>query len=207
MTFTLTPDELLSTTRAVRRRLDLDRPVGRETIEECIRLAQQAPSSRNSQPWHFVVVTDEAQRARVAEVYRAAKAEPYRLWAASLSEDDVRAQRMMAALMHLADNLQRVPVIVVPCVQAAANADPTRPGPWDSVIQAAWSFMLAARARGLGSTWTTVAPHEPALADVLGIPHPEVLQAALIPVAYTLGTDFRPGFREPLDQVVHWDRW
>jgi nitroreductase len=106
------------------------------------------------------------------------------------------------------EKLRRMPAFVVPCVDASTDSgDGATPGPWGSVIQAAWSFMLAARARGLGTVWTTITPLQPELADIIGIPHPAVLQAALIPVAYTKGTKFLPAPRPPLETFVHWDRW
>ena len=77
-----------------------------------------------------------------------------------------------------------------------------------SIVPATWSFMLAARARGLGTCWTTFhLAHEREAAELLGIPYEAATQAALIPVAYTKGTDFKPGPRKPLGEVIHWDRW
>jgi nitroreductase len=214
MRLDLTPDELLSTTRAVRRRLDVDRPVPRDVLEECLRLAQQAPNARNSQSWHFVVVTDPERVARVAAVYRKAKERMMadrqaRIDAMTPGPERDAAQANLDDRVGFIDKLPRMPALVVPCVEASTDGrgDGSTPGAWGSVIQAAWSFMLAARSRGLGTVWTTVDPLQPELAEVVGIPHPEVLQASLIPVAYTTGTDFRPAPRAPLEQMVHWDRW
>jgi nitroreductase len=209
----LTPDELLSTTRAVRRRLDVDRPVEREVLEECLRLAQQAPNSRNAQPWHFVVATDREQVARIADVYQRAKApfvgnQQTQVEAMSPGPEREAAAAKLADRIDFNEKLPRMPAFVVPCVDATTDAgDGSTPGPWGSVIQAAWSFMLAARSRGLGTVWTTITPLQPELAAIIGIPHPDVLQAALIPVAYTKGTNFRPAPRPPLETFVHWDRW
>lgn len=213
MTLDLTPDELLSTTRAVRRRLDVDRPVERAVLEECLRLAQQAPNSRNSQPWHFVVVSDRDQVARVADVYQRAKAaflERQRAEVDTLPAGPERdaADATYQGRLEFNEKLGRIPAFVVPCVDASTDrGDGATPGPWGSVIQAAWSFMLAARARGLGTVWTTITPLQPELAEIIGIPHPDVLQAALIPVAYTKGTKFSSAPRPPLETFVHWDRW
>jgi len=213
MTLDLTPDELLSTTRAVRRRLDVDRPVERAVLEECLRLAQQAPNSRNSQPWHFVVVTDRDQVARVAGVYQRAKAaflERQRAEVEALPAGPEReaANAKYQGRIEFNEKLPQMPAFVVPCVDASTDAgDGTTPGPWGSVIQAAWSFMLAARARGLGTVWTTITPLQSELAEIIDIPHPDVLQAALIPVAYTKGTKFLPAPRTSLETFVHWDRW
>jgi len=202
----LTPDELLSTTRAVRKRLDLERPVEREILEECLALAQQAPTAAYSQNWHFVVVTDAAQRAALGELWREV-ALPY---IERRGPRTGQGQRIGDAVLHLADHIHEVPVHVIPCIEGRSEgeANPLVASRYASIIPAAWSFMLAARSRGLGSVWTTFhLIHERKAADILGIPYDEVTQIALIPVAYTIGTDFKPGLRAPLDSMVHWDRW
>jgi nitroreductase len=212
-TLPLTPDELLSTTRAVRRRLDLNRPVEQAVLEECLTLAQQAPSGSNSQGWHFVVVTDPDKRAALAAIYRRG----WERYAADLSPlqhpDPARRavqQRVRASAQYLADHMHEVPVHVIPCIAGRTDGQPAaaQAGVWGSILPAVWSFMLAARARGLGTAWTTLhLGGEEEAAAVLRIPYREVMQAALIPVAYTNGTDFRPGPRAPLETVVHWDNW
>jgi len=202
----LTPDELLSTTRAVRKRLDLGRPVEREVIEECLRLAQQAPTASYSQNWHFVVVTDPEKRAALGELWREV-AYPY-LQRGGPREGQM--QRIGDAVVHLAEHIHEVPVHVIPCVigRYEGKSNPLVASMFGSIIPAAWSFMLAARARGLGTVWTTFhLMHEPEAAEILGIPYDEVTQVALIPLAYTIGSDFRPGKRRPLDTMVHWDHW
>lgn len=214
-TLDLTADELLSTTRAVRKRLDLTRPVERSVLEECLTLAQQAPSGSNRQGWHFVVVTDPAKRAALAEIYRvgwqryAAASAP----ALSAIADPVRRatqQRVTDSAQYLADHLHEVPVHVVPCVGGRTDGEPasSQAGVWASIIPAVWSFMLAARARGLGTAWTTLhLGGEQEAAEVLGIPYETVMQVALIPVSYTKGTEFKPGPRAPLETMVHWEGW
>ncbi|HZQ88817.1 MAG TPA: nitroreductase family protein [Gaiellaceae bacterium] len=202
----LTPDELLSTTRAVRKRLDLGRPVEREVIEECLRLAQQAPTASYSQNWHFVVVTDPEKRAALGELWREV-AYPY-LQRGGPREGQM--QRIGDAVVHLAEHIHEVPVHVIPCVigRYEGKSNPLVASMFGSIIPAAWSFMLAARARGLGTVWTTFhLMHEREAAEILGIPYDEVTQVALIPLAYTIGSDFRPGKRRPLDTMVHWDHW
>jgi len=202
----LTPDELLSTTRAVRKRLDLSRPVDREVIEECLRLAQQAPTASYSQNWHFVVVTDPEKRAALGELWREV-AYPY-LQRGARREGQM--QRIGDAVVHLAEHIHEVPVHVIPCVigRYEGKSNPLVASMFGSIVPAAWSFMLAARARGLGTVWTTFhLMHEREAAEILGIPYDEVTQVALIPLAYTIGTDFRPGKRKPLDTMVHWDHW
>jgi nitroreductase len=204
----LTPDELLSTTRAVKRRLDLTRPVPTELLEQCVQLAMQAPSSTNQQTWHFVIVTDAATRAAVAQHYRAA----WSTYAGGVSPDDPRPDEssLGAASRHLAAHLHEVPVHVFPCIAGRPEgaAAPDLAALYGSIVQAGWSFQLAARARGLGSAWTTYhLDYEREVAELIGIPYAEVTQVALIPVAYSIGTDFRPAPRRPLESVLHWNRW
>jgi nitroreductase len=203
----LTPDEMLATTRAVRRRLDLARPVERELVEQCLRLALQAPSASNTQRWHFVVVTDPAVRAALADCYRTG-------WAAYASsqpwDDGSGDSPLQASSRHLARHLHEVPVHVVPCIAGRPEGRSAEglAALYGSVVQAGWSLQLAARARGLGSVWTTLhLARERDAADALGIPYDTVAQVALIPLAHTLGDDFRPARRRPLDEVVHWERW
>jgi nitroreductase len=207
MRLDLTPDELLSTTRAVRKRLDLERPVEREVLEECLELAQQAPTASFSQNWHFVVVTDAEKRAALGELWRQV-AIPYLERGGGPREGQMA--RIGAGVVHLAEHIQDVPVHVIPCVQGRyeGKPNPLVASMYGSIVPAAWSFMLAARSRGLGSVWTTFhLMHEREAAEILGIPYDEVTQVALIPVAYTKGTDFKPGTRKPLDTMVHWDSW
>ncbi|MDP9256477.1 MAG: nitroreductase family protein [Actinomycetota bacterium] len=204
----LTPDELLSTTRAVRKRLDFERPVERELLDECLALAQQAPNASNSEPWRFVVVTEEATRAKLAECYRTG-------WSAYRKQIDEQARDgtdppVLASAQYLADRFHEVPAMVLPCLVPRADSAPSarQAGLYGSVIQAAWSFQLAARARGLGTCWTTLhLPRERDAAELLGIPYERVQQVALITVGYTLGTDFKPGRRVALERVVRYERW
>jgi nitroreductase len=204
MMLNLTPDELLSTTRAVRRRLDLNRPVERDVLDGCIQLALQAPSGGDEQGWHFVVVDDEAQKSALAELYRRAKREN--------DPPTVPAdkQAMMQASGYLAAHLHQVPVLVIPCIEGRVEDAPylAQAVQWASIIPAVWSFMLAARSRGLGTSWTSLhLAYEREAAEVLRIPYDDVMQVALIPVAYTVGTDFKPARRRALDDVVHWNTW
>ena len=217
--FQLSNDEMLATTRSVRKRLDLERLVEPAVIRECLELALQAPTGGNSQGWQFVVVTDLQQRKALADVYRKG-------WAlylqrrmagqanlegpASTSEGMATLGKILRSAIYLAEHMHEVPVLVVPCIQGRPEglSATEQAGFWGSILPAAWSFMLAARSRGLGSSWTTVhLYYEQEAAEVLGIPYEKVTQAALIPVAYTLGTDFKPASRMPLDSVLHWDKW
>jgi nitroreductase len=205
----LTPDELLATTRSVRRRLDLTRPVEPEVLEECLALAQQAPTASYAQNWHFVVVTDPQRRAALGALWRSGAGRYLERRAAAAAADE-RTARLSDAVRYLAEHIHQVPVQVIPCVEGRTDHAPVvvQASRWGSIIPAAWSFMLAARARGLGSVWTTFhLRHEREAAELLGIPFQAVMQAALIPVAYTIGTDFRPAARHPLDTMVHWNQW
>lgn len=220
-TLDLTPDELLTTTRAVRRRLDFERPVPLALVEECVRIALQAPSGSNARGWHFVVVGDADQRAAIGELYRKAFAQ-YRdlpisahALAAKAQGDDVATMNAVVdSAEALAENLHRAPYLVIPCVEGRV---PPMEGPmghlavastFGSVLPAFWSFMLAARARGLGTAWTTLhLLFEEAIAKLLGIPYPQVMQTALSPVAYTVGTDFKPARGRDLAAALHVDAW
>jgi nitroreductase len=203
-------DLLLSTTRSVRRRLDLDRPVPRDVVLDCVRLAVQAPTASNGQTWRWMIVTDPAKRARLAELY-GGTGRPY-LEAGARGEmsDDPQTIRVYKSALYLLEVLHRVPVHVIPCIVGRAGTGNNLSGVsfYGSVMQAAWSFMLALRARGLGSVWTTLhLQREQEAAELLGIPYDSVTQIALLPVAYTVGTDFRPAKRGPVEEITYWDDW
>ena len=204
-----TVDRLLSTTRAVRRRLDLERPVAPDVIHDCIRLSQQAPTASNRQTWRWLVVSDPALRGALADIYR--RGAPA-LAAAEQSADpaDRQTARVYDSARWLMDHLADVPVLVIPCV---TGRPPDRFVPvlassmYGSIYPAIWSFQLALRSRGLGSVLTTLhLMHEAEVAALLGIPD-DVLQIALLPVAWTRGTDFRPAARPPVRDVTFWNRW
>ena len=200
-------DELLTTTRAVRKRLDLTRPVVPDVILECVRLAMQAPTASNAQDWRWLVITDADKRAAIAEIYRSIGAEY--LAHAVANASDPQTRRVYQSALRLTETLARVPVHVIPCLLrrlegtdllGAASA-------WASIIPAGWSFLLALRSRGLGSVWTTMhLAKEREVAELLGIPS-TVTQAALFPVAYTIGTDFRPASRPPAETITFWNTW
>jgi nitroreductase len=200
-------DEVLSTTRAVRRRLDVTRPVERAVILECLRLAMQAPTASNDQNWRWMVVTDPGKRSAIAELYRGV-GEAYLKRAAS-TEPDPQTRRVYESAHALTAILADVPVFVIPCIERRLDgADPvSAASAWASIIPAAWSFLLALRSRGLGSVWTTLhLAREREVAALLEIPD-TVTQVALFPVAYTLGTDFKPASRPPPETVTSWDTW
>ena len=208
-----TVDELLTTTRSVRKRLDLTRPVEPEIIEECIALATQAPTGSNAQGWQFVVVTEPELRAQIGELYRRSY-EPYaakRNTRAAAEMTDAQArqmQRVAASADYLSDHMHEVPVLILPCIVGRVEEESlmAQAGLYGSIIPAAWSLMLALRSRGLGSAWTTLhLKYEREAAEILGIPA-NVTQAALLPVAYAPGP-FKPAVRVPARERTSWNRW
>ena len=213
-TAALTPDELLTTTRTVRKRLDLSRPVPIELVRECLEIALQAPSGSNRQGWHWLVITDAELRRGIGEVYRRAVEEYLQSSGSAgnlFADDPNRApvqQRVGASVAWLGERMGEVPVMVIPCIKAGRTLPAgNQAGLWGSVLPAAWSYMLAARARGLGTAWTTLhLESEAEVADLLALP-PGVHQAALIPTAYYTGDTFRPAARAPLDSVLHLNGW
>lgn len=211
----LSPDELLTTTRTVRKRLDLSRPVPLSLIRECLTIAVQAPTGSNRQGWHWVVVTDPRTRAAVGAIYRRAVADYLdsdASAAALFADDPGRAstqRRIGDSVAHLGEHMGEAPVLVVPCLELSSPTLPagSQAGLWGSLLPAVWSYMLAARARGLGTAWTTLhLRHEEEVAGLLGLP-PNVRQGALVPTAYYTGDSFRPAPRLPLDDVLHVERW
>jgi nitroreductase len=209
----LSAEELLTTTRSVRRRLDFDRPVPRELILESIDTATQAPTGSNRQGWQWLIVTDPEKRRFVGERYR----EAWYAYAAAgrpaYAEDDPRSEqlpRVVRSARYLADRMGEVPAMVIPCIEGRAEGKSNQEmaGLYGSIVPAAWSFMLAARLRGLGSAYTTLhLQYEREVAEVLGIPYDTHMQAALLPVAYFTGETFQPAERIALESIVHWETW
>jgi nitroreductase len=201
-------DRLLATTRSVRRRLDLSRSVPPAVIVDCIRLAVQAPTGGNRQGWHWVVVTDPDKKRELARLY----CEAGRSYLEQAAQDSSHPQtrRVYESALVLADTLEHVPVHVIPCIEGRAEStlNALAASAYGSILPAVWSFMLALRSRGLGTAWTTfhLAKEEEA-AELLGIPFDDVTQVALLPVAYTVGDDFKPAARPPVESIVYWDRW
>lgn len=200
-------DRLLSTTRGVRRRLDLDRPVDLDVVLDCLRLAIQAPTGSNRQDWRWMVVTDPAKRAEIARRY-AENGTGY-LTRAAREATDEQTRRVYEGALAFTEVLHRVPVLVIPCIEGRYEGAPhgAVASAYGSILPAAWSFLLALRSRGLGSVWTTLHLfQEREVAEVLGIPE-TVTQVALFPVAHTIGTDFRPAARRPVEEVTFVDTW
>jgi nitroreductase len=203
-------DRLLTTTRAVRKRLDLTRPVEPEVVLDCLRIASQAPSGSNSQRWRWMLVVDAAKKQAIGEYYR-------KSWEAYMAPkmelinpDDATSVRMTASARHLAEHMGEVPLLVIPTVLDVPPDDimgEAQAGFWGGVFPSVWSFQLALRSRGLGSATTTLhLNYEREIGALLGIPD-TVKQVALLPVAYYTGTDFSPAPRRPIEEVTYWDTW
>lgn len=201
-------DLLLSTTRSVRKRLDLERDVPADVIVDCLRLAVQAPTGSNQQGWRWIVVTDADKRRELARLY--SEGGRGYLESAAGQAMDGQTRRVYESALYLTDILERVPVHVIPCIEGRAESTMNilSASQYGSVIPAAWSFMLALRSRGLGSAWTTLHLFkEEEAASLLGVPYDSVTQVALLPVAYTVGTDFKPAARPPVEGITYWDTW
>jgi nitroreductase len=212
MKLNLSADQVLTTTRAVRKRLDFDRPVPREVILECVEIALQAPTGSNSQGWQWMFVDDPDKKLALRNLYKR-HFDEYSKFSREWPEGDPRADQkpgVRSSAEHLSENFHRAPVLMIPVIEGklegagvfqAASA-------WGSLLPAVWSFMLALRERGLGSAWTTLhLPAEQEAAELLGIPFDRYTQGGLFPVAYTMGTDFQPAKRMPTEQFVHWNSW
>ncbi len=213
MTLNLSAEEVLTTTRSVRKRLDFDKPVSREVLLECLDVALQAPTGSNSQGWQWVFVEDEAKKKAIADIYRT-NATPY-LASPTDSFGDARDEQIDAvrsSASYLNENMEKAPVLLIPVLEGRPDGAPAGLSAsfWGSLLPAVWSFMLALRARGLGSAWTTLhllGDGEKQAAELLGIPFEKYSQAGLFPIAYTKGTDFKKAKRLPAEQFAHWDTW
>ena len=213
----LSADELLTTTRAVRKRMDFDRPVSMEAIKECLTIGLQAPSGSNSQGWHFIVVTDAEKKAAIAKYYQkaflayeAGPTQPTQLHTDDASMKETQ-EKVLSSARFLAENIAKVPAMLIPCFAGRLDSGDAShlqmASIYGSILPAVWSFMLAARERGLGTCWTTMhLDYEKEIADILDIPE-GYSQVALIPIAYAKGTDFNPAPRKPLDGILHTNSW
>lgn len=214
MTLNLSVDEVLTTTRSVRKRLDLEKSVPREVLLECLDLAIQAPTGSNAQGWQWVFVEDAAKKKALADIYRANFAMYRTLPDPEYAEGDTRGERralVVSSAEYLAEHMHEVPWLLIPCLEGRVDEAPQLGASfWGSLLPATWSYMLALRSRGLGSAYTTLhllGDGEKQAAEILGIPFEKYSQGGLFPIAYTKGTDFRPAKRLPLDQIAHFDSW
>lgn len=201
-------DHVLATTRSVRRRLDLERPVEREVILDCLRLAVQAPTASNRQMWRWLVVDDPEVRAGIAELY--ARDTVPRIERRRERTEDPQDRRVYDSALHLTEILARVPVLIVPWMEELLDGPRSTPAAafYGSIFPAIWSLQLALRARAMGSTLTTPfgGKREPQYRALLGLPD-NGTPVALLPVAYTIGEDFRPARRPPIEEITRWNRW
>jgi nitroreductase len=210
----LTPDELLTTTPAVRKRLDFTRPVPLELVRQCLQVAIQAPTGGSRQHWHFVVLTSAEKIRAIGDLYRRAWHAHNAVRTTNYPPGDIRGERLpklVSSAMYLAEHMHEVPLLVLACIDGRVDngASSSRVAAhYASILPAVWSFMLAARARGLGTVLTTAhLDYERECAEIVGLPYASVTQAALVPVAFYTGQGFRPSARVPLESVVHWDTW
>ena len=207
--------DVLTTTRSVRKRLDFDRPVPRELLLECLEVAVQAPTGSNSQGWQFVIVTDAEKKRAIGEWYRESWYEYAKRRPQRYERDDLRREqlpRVASSAQYLADRMHEIPAMIIPCIEGrvdvpgASNLDMA--GLYGSILPAAWSFMLAARDRGLVGAWTTLhLKYERETAELLGIPYERYTQAALITLGFSTGGEFKPAERIALENLVHWEQW
>lgn len=205
-------DYILKTTRSVRKRLDLARPVEPEIIMECLEIALQAPTGSNAQGWKWLIVTDAEKKTQVGEYYR-------RSWldyskqrtntAPGHIDNADQMQRVISSAAYLGDHMHEVPMMIIPCILGRTDSAAVvgQAGLYGSILPAAWSLMLALRARGIGAAWTTLhLVYEKECAELLGIPE-NYTQVALLPVGYFTGETFKPAERLPADQLTYWDTW
>lgn len=201
-------DYVLATTRSVRRRLDVGRPVEREVILDCLRLAVQAPTASNRQMWRWLVVDDPEVRAGIADLY--AQDTVPRIERQRERVDDPQTRRVLDSATYLTEILAQVPMLIVPWIEELPGGPrPTPPAAYyGSIFPAIWSLQLALRARAMGSTLTTPfgGKREPRYRALLGLPD-DGTPIALLPVAYTVGEDFTPAQRPPIEEITRWNRW
>jgi nitroreductase len=206
---------ILTTTRSVRKRIDFDRPVPRELLLECLEVAVQAPTGGNTQGWAWVIVTDAEKKRVIGDLYNKSWTAYSKSRGRPYAEDDPRLQqlpRIVSSSQYLADRMHEVPVMVIPCLEGRVDGpglgNQILAGFYGSILPAAWSFMLAARDRGVVGSWTTLhLKYEREVADLLGIPYEKYTQAALLALGFSTGGDFKPAQRLPLDGIVHWEKW
>jgi len=210
----LTADDVLTTTRAVRKRLDFDRPVPRELLLECLHVAVQAPTGSNRQEWQFVFVDDAERKRAIADHYGRSWDAYSALPRPQYAEGDVRREhqpRVVSSAHYLRQRMHEAPWLLIPCIRGRVpEGAPSvaHAGLWGSIVPAFWSFLLAARARGLGTAYTTLhLMYEREVAEILRIPYGEYTQAGLTPIAYYKGEDFAPAARLPLESITHWNGW
>jgi nitroreductase len=213
MTLNLTVDEVLTTTRAVRKRLDVSKPVPRAVLEECLDLALQAPNGSNRNDWRWIIVDDPGMIAKLAQEYRTAMGvlhsgeKPSPMYPKG---ETPREDKLLESAYALAEKLDRMPALLIPLMPGRPDGKSVieQAAMWGSIVQAVWSFFLALRERGLGSVWATVATRrEKEIAELLGIPYDHYTQVGMFPIAYTIGTDFKKAWRKPVSEVLTYNHF
>jgi nitroreductase len=197
-------DEVLRSTRSVRRRLDYERPVEPEVIEECIDLAVQAPTGAQAEGWRFLVLTEAEPKRAIADLYRRA----FVRFVETRAPTAGTPRAVPGRYREFAERIGDFPALILACILGRPAGDVAQQvALYGSVLPAAWSLMLALRARGLGSTWTTLhLIHEQEAALALGIPE-GVTQTVLLPVGYLKNATLRPAERKPAREVTYWESW
>jgi nitroreductase len=208
----LSVDEVLTTTRAVRKRLDVTRPVSRELIEECLEIALQAPNGSNRNTWRWIVVDDRKMVKKLAAEYKAAMGLLHsgEMPTPNPIGTSERDQRVLESAFALVDKLDDLPAVLIPLMPGRPDGTDvvTQASMWGSIVQAVWSFMLALRERGLGSAWLTVTSRrEKEIAEILGIPYEDYTQVGFFPIAYTEGTQFKKAWRKPVSEVLSYNKF
>jgi nitroreductase len=213
MTLNLTVDEVLTTTRAVRKRLDVSKPVPRAVLEECLELALQAPNGSNRNDWRWIIVDDPEMIAKLAQEYRTAMGvlhsgeKPSPMYPKG---ETPREDKLLESAYALAEKLDRMPALLIPLMPGRPDGKSVieQAAMWGSIVQAVWSFFLALRERGLGSVWATVATRrEKEIAELLGISYDQYTQVGMFPIAYTIGTDFKKAWRKPVSEVLTYNHF
>lgn len=213
MKLNLSVDEVLTTTRAVRKRLDTSRPVPRALLEECLEIAMQAPNGSNRNTWRWLIVDDRETIRRLADEYKAAMGLLSSGAMPTMNPLDSGIpgeDKILESAYALVEKLPDMPAILIPLMPGRPDGKDVvaQASMWGSIVQAVWSFMLALRERGLGSIWATVTTRrEKEIAELLGIPHDRYTQVGMFPIAYTIGTDFRRAWRKPVADVLDWNRF
>tara|TARA_B100000530_G_scaffold145432_1_gene90996 strand:- start:968 stop:2137 length:1170 start_codon:yes stop_codon:yes gene_type:complete len=198
-------DRLLTTTRAVRKRLDLEREVSDDVIFTCIDLAEQAPTGGNDASRRWLVIRDQDLKNQLGELY----AEVGTLFVNARGRLDGTGhpkEQVVSSSAYLVENFAKVPVLVM-CAIWGIHDNSGRPGLFDSAIPSAWSFNLALRSRGLGTAYATMLNDKTdEVSELLGIPE-GVTTLVCFPVAHTIGHDFSPAPRRPAAQITYFDQW
>ena len=179
-------------------------PVPREAIEKIIEAAIKAPSGGNTQPWHFVAITDPGLISRIGEIYK-------ELWlGARRSQAEPGETTVYWAARYLANHMPEVPAMILICADHSANYTPGQPIERGRHASSIWlavqNLFLAARALGLGTRLTTThIRREQEIKDMLVIPD-YVETVALTPIGYPRGR-FGPTDRKPAAEVSSYNRW